>query len=181
MKCLWVWALVAGFVANAWGQGTRSAVIREFPEYRVYPGTLDQDNFPVSGARLCTTEAKPHCFALDRHETDENDRFYFGLRATSKRIKLSGGGSVVLFNANCGGGSGSSDRYVLLRSESDGRFKNLLPPIVVSNQADVAIWDLPTVSAMPIFLTADFLWEGMEAHYSNHFFEVQIYVYDCCD
>ena len=85
---------------------------------------------------------------------------------------------MVLFNANCGGGSGSSDRYVLLRSESDGRFKDLLPAIVVSNQADVATWNLPTVSAMPIFVTADFLWEGMEAHYSDHFFEVQIYVYD---
>jgi len=84
----------------------------------------------------------------------------------------------VLFNANCGGGSGSSDRYVLLRSEPDGQFKNLLPQIVVTNQADVAAWALPTVSPMPVFLTADYLWGDMEGHYSPHFFEVRIYVYD---
>jgi hypothetical protein len=85
---------------------------------------------------------------------------------------------VVLFNANCGGGSGSADRYVLLRFEPDLHFKNLLPEIVVTNQADVAAWDLPTVSPMPVFLTADYLWGAMEAHYSSHFFEVRMYVYD---
>ncbi len=85
---------------------------------------------------------------------------------------------MVLFNANSGGVSGSSDRYVLLKSGPDGRFKNLLPEIIVSNQADVAVWNLPIVSPMPVFVTADFLWEGMEAHYSSHFFEVRIYVFD---
>lgn len=84
----------------------------------------------------------------------------------------------MLFNANCGGGSGSADRYVLLRSEPDGHFKNLLPEIIVTNQADVATWNLPTVSLLPVFVTADYLWEGMEAHYSSHFFEIRIYVYD---
>ena len=84
----------------------------------------------------------------------------------------------MLFNANCGGGSGSADRYVLLRSEPDGQLKNLLPEIVVSNQADVATWDLPIVSPMPVFVTADFLWGPNEGHYSSHFFEVRMYVYD---
>ena len=50
--------------------------------------------------------------------------------------------------------------------------------IVVTNQADVAAWNLPTVSPMPVFLTADYLWGAMEGHYSSHFFEVRIYVYD---
>jgi len=84
----------------------------------------------------------------------------------------------VLFNANRGGGSGSSDRYVLLRAEPDGRLKNLLPEIIVTNQADVAAWDIPIASPLPVFITADYLWEGMEAHYSSHFFEIRIYVYD---
>ncbi len=84
----------------------------------------------------------------------------------------------MLFNANCGGGSGSADRYVLLRSEPDGHIKNLLPEIIVTNQADVSTWDLPTVSSMPVFLTADYIWGGMEGHYGDHFFEVRMYVYD---
>ena len=163
-----------------WAQGERSTALNEFPQYKVYQGVLDEDNFPISGARLCSTDGKPRCFSLahSRTKSDEDSAFYFGLRAKSQRLKLDGGGSLVLFNANCGGGSGSADRYVLLRSEPDGHFKNLLPEIVVSNQADVATWDLPTVSALPVFVTADFLWGGMEAHYSSHFFEVRMYVYD---
>lgn len=161
-------------------QGESSTTLRTFPQYKVYQGILDEDNFPVSGARLCTTEGKSHCFTLAHSgaKSDEDSWSYFGLRAKSQRLKLDGGGSIVLFNANCGGGSGSADRYVLLRSELDGHFKNLLPEIIVSNQADVATWDIPTASQLPVFVTADYLWEGMEAHYSSHFFEVRIYVYD---
>jgi hypothetical protein len=161
-------------------QGGRFSALREFPHYKVYQGVLDEDNSPVSGARLCASEGKPHCFSLahDGAGSDEDDWLYFGLRAKSQRLKLGGGGSIVLFNANRGGGSGSADRYVLLRSEPDGHFKNLLPEIIVTNQADVATWNLPTVSPLPVFVTADFLWEGMEAHYSPHFFEVRMYVYD---
>lgn len=156
-------------------QGENSAAVKEFPHYKVYQGILDEGNFPISGARLCTTEGKAHCFTLSDSGADPD---YFGLRAKSQRLKLDSGGSIVLFNANRGGGSGSSDKYVLLRSEPDGLLKNLLPEIVVSNQADVATWNLPAVSRLPIFITADYLWEGMEGHYSPHFFEVRMYVYD---
>ncbi len=162
MKCLWVLAVIAGCCVRALGQGVGAPAVREFPAYRVYPGTLDENNFPVSGAKLCTTEAKPHCFTLTPQVAwfgKDEVRSFFGLRARSKRVKLGGGGSTVLFNANCGGGSGSDDRYVLLRSESDGHLKNLLPEIIVTNQADVAVWDLPTVSPVPLMLTADALWE----------------------
>jgi hypothetical protein len=180
MKCLWVVAVLAVCAPGILAQGERSMAVREFPPYKVYPGILDEDNSPVTGARLCTTEGKPRCFTLAHSGvgSDEDGWSYYGLRAKSKRLKLDGGGSVVLFNANCGGGSGSADRYVLLRSEQDQQFKNLLPEIIVTNQADVATWDLPTVSAMPVFLTADYLWGAMEGHYSSHFFEVRMYVYD---
>ncbi len=156
-------------------QGENSTALTEFPQYKVYQGVLDEDNFPISAARLCATEGRPRCFTL-AHSGAEPDKF--GLRAQSHRLKLDGGGSIVLFNANCGGGSGSADRYVLLRSEPDGHFKNLLPEITVSNQADVATWNLPTVSPLPVFVTADYLWGEMEAHYSSHFFEIRMYVYD---
>jgi hypothetical protein len=161
-------------------QGERSTAFRDFPKYRVYQGVIDEGNFPVSGARLCSTEGKPRCFSLAHFgaKSDEDSSSNFGLRARTQRLELDGGGSLVLFNANCGGGSGSADRYVLLRSEPDGHLKNLLPEIIVSNQADVAAWALPAVSPLPVFVTADFLWEGMEAHYSSHFFEIRMFVYD---
>jgi hypothetical protein len=63
------------------------------------------------------------------------------------------------------------------RAEPNGQLKNLLPGVIVTNQADVAVWDLPTVSALPVFVTADFLWED-GGHYSPHFFEVRMYLYD---
>jgi hypothetical protein len=180
MKCLWVGVVLAVCALGMLAQGELSTAVREFPQYKVYPGVLDEDNSPVSGARLCATERKSHCFTLAHSGagSDADSWLYYGLRAKSQRIKLDAGGSVVLFNANCGGGSGSDDRYVLLRSEPDGRFKNLLPEIIVTNQADVAMWDLSTVSPMPVFVTADSLWGAMEGHYSQHFFEVRMYVYD---
>jgi hypothetical protein len=179
MKSLWA-ALTLMVCQFAMGQGQPAVPVRDFPAYRIYPGVLDEDNQPVSGARLCTTDAKSLCFSLPHSGTgsDKDSWLYYGLRAKSQRIKLNGGGSVVLFNANSGGGSGSSDRYVLLRSEPNQSFKNLLPEITVTNQADVAAWDMPSVSPMPVFLTADYLWGAMEAHYSSHFFEVRMYVYD---
>ncbi|WP_263356431.1 hypothetical protein [Acidicapsa ligni] len=172
MKSLWIAVILA--VCPLW------APFRDFPPYKIYQGLLGEDNQPISGARLCANEEKSHCFALAHSRTgsDEDSWLYYGLRAKSQRLKLAGGGGVVLFNANSGGGSGSSDRYVLLRSEPDRQFKNLLPEIIVTNQADVAAWNLPTVSSMPVFLTADYLWGAMEGHYSSHFFEVRIYVYD---
>ena len=152
----------------------------EFPPYRVYPGVLDEDDHPVSEARLCLTQEKPQCYTLPRKALNagKDDWFYFGLRAHSERLKLEGGGSLVLFNANCGGGSGSSDRYAMLRLDPKRGLVNLLPEVIVSNQADVAAWDLPEVSSAHVFVTADFLWEGMEAHYSDHHFEIRAYVYD---
>jgi hypothetical protein len=178
MKSLWVWLLMAASCGGA--QGGSSVGVRDFPAYKVYPGTLDEGGFPLSNARLCTVEAKDQCFTLAHSGagSDEDSWTYYGLRARSRRIKLDGGGSVVLFNANTGGGSGSSDRYVLLRSDADGRLKNLLPEIIVTNQADVAMLGLPTVSSLPVLLTADALWEGQEGHYGSHFFEIRMYVYD---
>jgi hypothetical protein len=180
MRCLWVWLTLAASAPGILAQGEGSTPVQEFPHYKVYPGILDEDNFPVTGARLCTSEEKPRCFTLAHSGvgSDKDSWSYYGLRAKSQRLKLDGGGSLVLFNANCGGGSGSSDRYVLLRSEPGGHFKNLLPEIIVTNQADVATWSLPAVSSTPVFVTADYLSGAMEGHYSSHFFEIRMYVYD---
>jgi hypothetical protein len=181
-KYLRVVLLLPISISVTFAQGVRPTVVREFPAYKVYPGALDGDGFPINGSRLCTIEKPVHCFWLAPQiaRFEKGDvQSDFALRTTSKRIKLDGGGSLVLFNANCGGGSGSADRYVLLRSEPDGHIKNLLPEIIVTNQADVAAWNLPTVSPMPVLLTADYIdGGGLECHYCNHFFEVRMYLYD---
>jgi hypothetical protein len=161
-------------------QNPHPGAMSDFPPYKILPGAIDEDNQPLSAASLCPTVPASACFTLaDYGSSPKNDDLLpFGLRPRSQRLKLTAGGSLVLFNANCGGGSGSSDRYVLLRYESDRTLKNLLPEVVVSNQADVAAWDLPTFSPLPVFVTADFIWGGMEAHYSPHYFEIRIFLYD---
>jgi hypothetical protein len=50
--------------------------------------------------------------------------------------------------------------------------------ITLSNQSDHALWSVPTLSDMPLLVTADFIWEGMEAHYAPHFYEIRAYRYD---
>jgi hypothetical protein len=104
--------------------------------------------------------------------------FYFGLHPKAQRVPLTSGGSLVLFSANSGGGSGSSDRYALLRYERDGSLRDLLPAITLTNQSDHALWDVPTVSDMPLLVTADYLWGAMEAHYGSHYYEIRVYHYD---
>jgi hypothetical protein len=179
MKYLWVGAVVAGCAVGVWGQGVRAGAVREFPAYKVYPGVLDEGGFPISAARLCTIEAKARCFALvDLDPADKDDPPVFGLRPSAQRIKLSAGGSLVLFHAYTRGGSGSTEMYVLLHSDPDGRLRNTSPKVFVSNLGDVAMWDLPTVSPVPVLVTADFIWGDGEAHYGDHFFEVRMYVYD---
>jgi len=179
MRFLWIVLLLAACsFGNA--QAPSTTTIRDFPAYVIYPGTLDEDDFPTSSSRLCTTEANPHCYTLPRtsYDSDNTNFSYYALRTKSKRFKLDSGGSLILFNANCGGGSGSADRYALLRSEPSQHLKDLLPEIIVSNQADVAMWNIPDASPLPVFVVADFLWGAGEAHYSSHFFEVRIYAYD---
>ena len=158
----------------------QSTTVKDFPEFRVYAGVQGEHGEPLSGAKLCTTGTQRRCFSLARwvgHYKDDELTTDFGVRARTQRIRVRDGGSLILFNANSFGGSGSSDRYALLGMEENGRLRDLLPQVIVSNQADVVMWDLTTISPLPVLATADALWED-GAHYGPHFFEVRIYRYD---
>jgi hypothetical protein len=151
--------------------------ILEFPKFRLYKGAADGPYFAASGARLCLGDDARTCFEL--HPIGHGDpESYFGLHPKAERIPLASGGSLVFFFANTGGGSGSTDRYALLQYERDGSLRDLLPAITLTNQSDHALWDVPTVSDMPLLVTADYLWGAMEAHYGAHFYEIRAYRYD---
>src|SRR5450756_497353 len=159
-----------------------AATTLEFPAYKIHPGHVERSNpyFPTTNARLCLVTGQRECFTLASSvyaKHPDGDTFY-GLLPKAMRVTLPSGGSLILFHANSGGGSGSSDRFVLLRYESDGHLNNLLPSLILSNQSDIALWDIPSVSSMPILATADFIWEGMEAHYGRHFYQIRAYRYD---
>ncbi|HWW22956.1 MAG TPA: hypothetical protein VNY78_03585 [Edaphobacter sp.] len=50
-----------------------------------------------------------------------------------------------------------------------------MPTLMLSNQSDHALWNVPTISDMPLLVTADFIWEGSEGHYGPHFYEIRAY------
>jgi hypothetical protein len=150
--------------------------VPEFPKFRLYKGAAYGPFFAASGARLCLSDDARTCFRL--HSMGHGDvASDFGLYPKAQRVPLTSGGSLVLFFANSGGGSGSTDRYALLQYERDGSLRDLLPAITLTNQSDHALWDVPTVSPLPLFVTADVLWED-GAHYGPHYYEIRAYRYD---
>jgi hypothetical protein len=149
----------------------------DFPSIKLHEGAKDEGQFPKSDARLCLIGNPRTCFSLNPIR-DKYGVTYFGLQPRAERVRLHSGGSLVLFSAYCGGGSGSAVRFALLRHEADGSLKDLLPLLTLSNQSDHALWDVPTVSVVPLLITADFIWEGMEAHYGSHFYQIRAYRYD---
>jgi len=148
---------------------------RPFPDYKLIPGkSLDEFN-PTSAARLCLTDGSHKCFALPQLGKG-NEAFFYYAKPTVRRVVAASGETLVLFSAGFQGGSGGSDEYVLLRFQQ-GKLINLLPAITLSNQSNHDLWDLPAISPMPLFVTADFLWED-GAHYGDHHYQIEVYSYD---
>jgi hypothetical protein len=94
----------------------------------------------------------------------------------SLKTTTASGEDLVLFSAHTMGGSGYAYEYALLQY-NDRRLVNLLPRVRVSNISDRALWNMPEISPMPIFLTADYLWED-GAHYGDHRYTIRAYRYD---
>jgi hypothetical protein len=154
--------------------------VSDFPPFTVHEGAKDEGGFPTSDAKLCIVDSSQTCFSLSpqRGLNDKDEDLYFGLYPKTQRIPLRSGGSLVLFFADCGGDSGSSARFALLRYERNGSLRDLLPTLMLSNQSDHALWDVSAASDMPLLVTADFIWEGLEGHYGSHFYEIRVYRYN---
>ena len=58
------------------------------------------------------------------------------------------------------------------------RLINLLPNVRVTNQSEYHFWNLPALSAMPVLVTADFVWSEGETHFSQHRSRITSYVYN---
>lgn len=168
-------------IAAASSAQTNARSVSDFPPFILHEGANDEDGLPASNARLCLSNGPRTCFSLSSLRPDKKYKdlvFDFGLFPKAQRVPLHSGGSLVLFSADCGGGSGSSTRFALLRYEQDGSLRDLLPELMLTNQSDHALWDVPAVSDMPLLVTADFIWEGLEGHYGPHFYEIRVYRYN---
>jgi hypothetical protein len=158
----------------AFAQGTQAG-IPDFPAYKVYAGTMDANGLPTGAACLCLDASPALCYALPERQSD----MQFGLEPKTERVSVHGGGSLILFSAAfSGGGSGTLVELALLRYEQDARLRNLLPTVQRTEQGDQAVWQLPSVSSMPVLVTADYVWGKGETHFAQHIFEIRAYLFD---
>lgn len=148
--------------------------IASFPSFRLF-GSKSPDPDREVPARLCLVSEPRVCFTLPIDGKGDDALPYFW-RPTAKRHTALSGESFVLFSAIFPGGSGSSSEYALLRFNNH-KLTNLLPRIILSNQSNIALWDVPTTSDMPVLVTAEFIWED-GAHYEPHRATISAYRYE---
>jgi len=181
MKYLRLFVLLPISISVVFAQGVRPAGVQEFPRYRLIEGASEDPYSTTTGAQLCLVDGLKTCFTLEPEKAavdGEEMVTQFGLLPEGQRVSIRAGGSLVLIFADCGGGSGSSARFALLRYRRDHPLYDLLPKIELSNQSDHALWDVPSVSPMPVLVTADYIWGAGEAHYGSHFYEIRAYRYN---
>ncbi len=153
-------------------------------QYRVFPGNADADGLPTSPAKICPgASGEAHCYSPPGYMKDA----HFGLTPNAVNIGKYDGQDLILFTAKfSGGGSGDLTTLALLIPKDDG-FYNLLPKVHLTNQSEYKIWNLPKVSALPILVTADFIWDfdalkasngQKETHFAYHRYEINAYEFD---
>ena len=180
----WIIFRLSVFAVSAWAQQTSSKGNGLFPRFTLSEGKLDSDGLPTSGAKLCILERRDICYQMPSQPAPGSPEviYQFGLDLHSERLPLASGGSWVFFSSTfSGGGSGSLERIAVLRYEGDpaaGKIVNLLPFVGVTNVSDRAMWTIPSASAYPILIDADFIWGKDETHFAPHFFTVEAWRFD---
>src|ERR1019366_8791833 len=141
--------------------------------YQVINGQTDSDGFPTTPARLCiSSNEKQDCYTPPTQDPP------FGLDAKAEVVKLASGSSLILFTAESSSGGSGSLTIIALLENHGGRLENLLPKVAVTNQSEHRVWDLPSISTMPVLTTADFIWADGETHFARHLYRITSYVYD---
>ena len=151
-----------------------------FGQYRLLPGKTEPGQFadcsPRTAARICLgTSNTDKCYAAPN---DEN--YIFGLQPSAKRVGQGAGRELTLFTATFSGcGSGTLTSLALL-TVKNGKLTNLLPKVELTNQSEHKLWQLPSISKLPVLATADFIWDfdAGETHFAPHRYTVELFVFD---
>ncbi|WP_188552229.1 hypothetical protein [Edaphobacter dinghuensis] len=172
--------MVTGFAV---GQTYNRSPSRPFPNFTVQKGQVDQDGFPISGAKLCISRRPGICYQMPSHTAMGNVTYEFGLDPHSERISAIEGNSWIFFSAMfSAGGSGTLTRFAMLRYEEDNggaSITNLLPYTGATDESEHAIWRISSVSKYPILVEADFIWGQGETHFdSPHFYTAETWTFD---
>jgi hypothetical protein len=183
--------LLTGFIAvagMAWGQPTAAPNALPFPRFNLIKGQIDGgvegNGEPISGAKLCILQKPIVCYQMPPETASDSGKitYQFGLEPRSERLALSDGGSWIFFSAMfSAGGSGTLERLAVLRYQYDGtheKIVNLLPFVGATNVSERAMWSLPSISAYPILVHAEFIWSEGEIHFGQHFYDVEAWCFD---
>jgi hypothetical protein len=169
----------------SFGQTVNAMPSKTFPRFTLRKGQIDQDGFPISGAKLCLVNDKRYCYLMPSHTAEGSGRvtYDFGLEPHAKILPLTNGGSWAFFSAMfSAGGSGTLTRLAILRYQSgegkSGALINLLPYIGVTNVSEYAIWTIPNASPYPVLVHADFIWGSKETHFAPHYYTVEAWRFD---
>lgn len=149
--------------------------------YRVLQGDTDADGIPTTAARLCIGQGiTEHCYVPPTPKITGTTLPPFGLDAKVRPIGIANGGSLILFTAESSSGGSGSLTILALLDIRGGRLQNLLPEVKISNQSEYRLWNLPNISAMPVVVTADFIWDfdKGETHFAHHRYCITSFVYD---
>jgi hypothetical protein len=167
------------------GQTMNTPPAMAFPRFTVRKGQVDQDGFPISGAKLCLADTKNICYQMPSHTAEDSGRvtYEFGLEPHAKILPLTDEGSWVFFSAEfSAGGSGTLTRLAILRYQNgEGKgdhLINLLPYIGVTNVSEHAMWTIPSASPYPVLVDAEFIWGNGETHFARHYYTVEAWRFD---
>jgi hypothetical protein len=130
------------------------------------------------GARLCVSfAAKTFCYTATANGKP------FRLEPVWKPIAVIGNppsAGYLLFTALGEPFFSRQDKHLsLLVLDSVNGLRNVLPPLVLSEQSEYSIWQDPQFSPLPIVTTAEFHWDmEHETHFGPHRYRIDTYVAD---
>jgi len=132
-----------------------------------------------TGAKLCVVlAARKICY------TASVNGKAFPLKPEWKPISADGqpeGPGYLLFTALKEPFFSRQDGHLalLVLDSGKGVLRNVLPPVVLSEQSEHSIWRANQISMLPILTTAEFHWDmEHESHFGFHQYQVNTYVSD---
>ena len=168
---LLILALLLSWGWNASAQSSPQG--RELPKFMGREVTVTEPEFdhffPKGPASVCI-EGPPQreCYTAPEE---------FGVVLWVELVQVEKDGPALLFSAASGGTSRFSVHFALLRPGPGKDLQNLFySDTTVSEESQTAVWNDSTISAAPIFVTANFVRGPEEAYWGGHRFTVSAYV-----
>ncbi len=133
---------------------------------------------PTSAVTICLeSKGEQQCFSPPTQGPA------FGLNPKAKLVQLGLGKEAILYTVEAsGGGSGTAIFISLLQNSSlhasSPDLENLLPKVILTEQSQYQFWSEPVISKTKLFITANYVWNHGETHFSRHRFRISSYLFE---